>query len=77
MLSVFCSPTRYTQGKNATVSLGKEMAGLGLRGPALLIAGRSARRHLEPTCSALFTRPGFPRRSTRSAASVPWPRSSE
>src|SRR5262249_8084352 len=46
MLSVFCSPSRYTQGKNATASLGKEMVGLGLRGPALIIAGGSAIRLL-------------------------------
>jgi hypothetical protein len=25
MLSVFCSPSRYTQGKNATAALGGEM----------------------------------------------------
>ena len=25
MLSVFCSPSRYTQGKNATAALGAEM----------------------------------------------------
>lgn len=42
MLSVFCSPSRYTQGKNATASLGHEMASLGLEGPALIVAGRSA-----------------------------------
>jgi glycerol dehydrogenase len=41
MLSVFCSPSRYTQGKHATASLGSEMLGLGLRGPALLVAGLS------------------------------------
>src|SRR5713226_3532511 len=43
MLSIFCSPARYTQGKNATASLGLEMANLGLEGPALIVAGRSAR----------------------------------
>ncbi|MBP1779594.1 MAG: iron-containing alcohol dehydrogenase [candidate division NC10 bacterium] len=42
MLSVFCAPSRYTQGKNATESLGQEMATLGLTGPALIVAGRSA-----------------------------------
>ncbi|MBI3665822.1 MAG: glycerol dehydrogenase [Acidobacteria bacterium] len=42
MLSVFCSPTRYTQGKNATLSLGQEMATLDLKGPALIVAGKSA-----------------------------------
>ena len=46
MLSVFSSPSRYTQGRNATAALGEEMAGLGLRGPALIVAGISARRLL-------------------------------
>src|SRR5260370_5149740 len=43
MQSIFCSPNRYTQGKNATTSLGREMATLGMEGPALIVAGRSAR----------------------------------
>jgi glycerol dehydrogenase len=42
MLSVFCSPTRYTQGRNATESLGQEMAKLGLDASALILAGNSA-----------------------------------
>jgi glycerol dehydrogenase len=42
MLSVFCSPSRYTQGKDATHFLGQEMAALGLIGPALILASRSA-----------------------------------
>jgi len=29
-VTVFCSPSRYTQGKNATAALGAEMTGLGL-----------------------------------------------
>src|SRR6266851_3764779 len=49
MLSVFCSPCRYTQGRNATESLGKEMSALGLPGPVLIVAGKSARRLLETT----------------------------
>lgn len=49
MLAVFCSPGRYTQGRNATAQLGKEMAGLDLRGPALIVAGRSAQRLLNRT----------------------------
>jgi len=48
MLAVFTSPSRYTQGKNATAELGREMKSLGLNGPALIVAGRSARRLLEP-----------------------------
>ena len=43
MLSIFCSPTRYTQGKDATAFLGREMVALGMEGPALIVAGRSAR----------------------------------
>jgi hypothetical protein len=50
MLSVFCSPCRYTQGKNATAALGQELTNLGLRGPALIVAGRSAVRLLAATC---------------------------
>jgi glycerol dehydrogenase len=42
MLSVFCSPSRYTQGRNATASLGQEIVNLGLEGPALIVAGKSA-----------------------------------
>jgi Iron-containing alcohol dehydrogenase len=41
MLSVFCSPSRYTQGKGATAALGREMTGLGLEGPVLIIAGKT------------------------------------
>jgi glycerol dehydrogenase len=51
MLSVFSSPSRYTQGKNATESLGSEMKKLGLDGPALIVAGRSAERLLSETWS--------------------------
>ena len=58
MLSVFCSPTRYTQGKNATASLGGEMLGLGLRGPALVVAGRSASRLLSPAWQTTFGEAG-------------------
>ncbi|MBL8793722.1 MAG: glycerol dehydrogenase [Planctomycetia bacterium] len=49
MLSVFCSPSRYTQGKNASAALGQEMKGLGLQGPVLIVAGRSAIRLLADT----------------------------
>jgi glycerol dehydrogenase len=49
MLTVFCAPARYTQGKDATASLGKEISGLGLTGPALLIAGKSAIKELTKT----------------------------
>jgi glycerol dehydrogenase len=42
MLSVFCAPSRYTQGPDATAALGREIVNLGLEGPALIVAGRSA-----------------------------------
>jgi glycerol dehydrogenase len=42
MLSVFCAPARYIQGRDATRRLGTEMAKLGLGVPALIIAGGSA-----------------------------------
>jgi hypothetical protein len=32
VLSIFCSPARYTQGKNATTFLGREMVTLGMEG---------------------------------------------
>lgn len=54
MLSVFCSPSRYTQGKDATKFLGREMSALGLVGPALIIAGRSAVKLLSDTWAQTF-----------------------
>jgi hypothetical protein len=59
MLSVFCPPSRYTQGKNANASLGREMLGLGLRGPVLVVAGRSASRLLSSTWQATFGEAGI------------------
>jgi glycerol dehydrogenase len=54
MLSVFCAPSRYTQGKHATRFLGQEMAYLGLEGPALILAGRTASRLLTTTWAETF-----------------------
>jgi glycerol dehydrogenase len=59
MLSVFCSPTRYTQGKNATQYLGQEMAALGLGGPALIVASRSAVGLLSETWAHSLPDVGF------------------
>jgi glycerol dehydrogenase len=59
MLSVFCSPSRYTQGKNATASLGAEMAYLGLSGPALIVGGRSPIRLLSETWKQTFADAGM------------------
>ncbi|MGO9658040.1 MAG: glycerol dehydrogenase [Acidimicrobiales bacterium] len=49
MLNVFGSPSRYVQGKGATATLGLELSRMGLTGPALLIAGATVRRQMEPT----------------------------
>jgi glycerol dehydrogenase len=43
MLATFCSPSRYTQGQDATAALGREMETLGLGGPAVIVASTSAR----------------------------------
>lgn len=59
MLAVFCSPSRYTQGKDATVHLGAEMTTLGLEGPALVVAGRSPIRLLSGTWKSTFAEAGM------------------
>ncbi len=59
MLSVFCSPSRYTQGKNATQYLGQEMAVLGLPGPALIVASKSAVRLLSEAWAQTLPGAGF------------------
>jgi glycerol dehydrogenase len=59
MLSVFCSPSRYTQGKNATASLGAEMNGLGLTGPALIVGSRSPIRLLAATWKQTLSEVGI------------------
>ena len=38
MLSLFCSPSRYVQGRDATAQLGHQMQMAGLRGPAYILA---------------------------------------
>ncbi len=59
MLKVFCSPGRYTQGKNATAALGRELTTLGLHGPALIVAGRSAARQLAETWTTSLGQAGI------------------
>jgi glycerol dehydrogenase len=60
MLSVFCSPTRYAQGRNATESLGQEIASLGIEGPALIVAGRTAIALLSETWKRSLSQAGIP-----------------
>jgi glycerol dehydrogenase len=55
MLSVFCSPSRYVQGRDATSKLGIEIDALGLGKRACLIAGRSAIKLLESTWNETLT----------------------
>lgn len=59
MLAVFSCPTRYTQGRGATASLGSEMTRLGLEGPALVLAGPSAINLLSETWRSAFGDSGF------------------
>ena len=59
MLSVFCSPSRYTQGKNATQFLGQEMAALGLVGPALIVASGTAVAFLSETWAQTLPDAGY------------------
>jgi glycerol dehydrogenase len=48
MLKVFCSPSRYVQGIDATRFLGTEMKRMGLVGKTLIIANQAVRKILEP-----------------------------
>ena len=59
MHTVFCSPSRYTQGCNSTLSLGSEMATLGLPGPALIVAGKTAIQVLSDTWRLSLAEAGF------------------
>jgi glycerol dehydrogenase len=59
MLQIFCSPGRYTQGQNATAFLGEEIRSLGLEGPALIVAGRSAAALLSSTWKASLGQAGI------------------
>lgn len=54
MLRVFCAPARYTQGPNATEQLGPEIQALGLEGPVLIVAGKSANRLLSQAWEQTF-----------------------
>ena len=58
-LKVFWVPTRYTQGPHATEQLGTEIRNLGLEGPALIVAGRSAISLLSETWAKTFAEVGM------------------
>jgi glycerol dehydrogenase len=59
MLSIFCAPARYVQGRNATEQLGSELSKLGFVGAVMIIAGSSARRLLEATWERSLGDAGF------------------
>lgn len=59
MLSVFCSPSRYTQGRHAAGSIAEEMKTLGLDAPALIVAGASAARLLTSVWERSFSEAGY------------------
>lgn len=54
MLSVFCSPSRYVQGRDATQSLGEHLAHVGLTGPALIIASPRTQARLSDAWARAF-----------------------
>lgn len=54
MLKVFCSPSRYVQGRDATRQLADEMIRMGHAGHPLFIAGPRARQLVEPILTETF-----------------------
>ncbi len=59
MLSIFCAPARYVQGRNATDHLGAEMSKLGLTGKVFIIAGCSALKLLQDSWRINLSKAGF------------------
>lgn len=59
MLSIFCAPSRYVQGRNATLSLGSEMQKIGLSAPVFIIAGSHAIKLLNEIWQQSFKEVGF------------------
>jgi glycerol dehydrogenase len=49
MLSIFCAPSRYVQGRDATDALGEQLDALGIGGTALIVASGAPRRMLSDT----------------------------
>jgi len=59
---VFCSPMRYVQGPGVTSRLAAEMLAVGLRGPALLVAGTTAIARLAPVWAQALGEAGWSHR---------------
>jgi glycerol dehydrogenase len=51
MLKVFCAPSRYVQGRDATSELGTQLRAVGLAGPAYIVASDRAAAMLGPQWS--------------------------
>lgn len=51
MLSVFASPSRYVQGRDATLELGSQLTHLGLHGPAFILASQRTSDSMAETWS--------------------------
>jgi glycerol dehydrogenase len=60
MLSIFRSPSRYVQGRNATDSLGAQLTQVGLEGPALFVASPRTTQQLSPAWRASLDAAGIP-----------------
>lgn len=59
MLKEFCAPSKYIQGKGASEHLALEIARMQLGKGALILAGRSARKHLDKTWKRSFKATGL------------------
>ena len=59
MLSVFCSPSRYVQGRDATAQLGEHLAHCGLTGPAYIVASGRVQAMLADTWTATLGEAGI------------------
>jgi glycerol dehydrogenase len=59
VLSVFCSPSRYVQGRNATEQLGSVLTGMGLTGRALCITSPRNHERLMPAWTRTFGSAGI------------------
>ena len=54
MLKIFCSPSRYVQGRDASRELVREMVKLGIAECPLIITGLRARQDIEPVWIDIF-----------------------
>lgn len=59
VLSVFCSPSRYVQGRDATRQLPQEILRLGIKGPCLILASPTAFSLLENIWRESFEQAGL------------------